>query len=81
MVFCSTFYSWRNLKKLKHQFYKHIKQDNIFSIDIQIYIYIFLTNQHIRMISEGSCDTEDWNNDAEHVSFGHHQNKLHFKIY
>ncbi len=20
---------------------------------------------HIRMISEGSCDTEDWNNDAE----------------
>ncbi len=23
------------------------------------------TNQHIRMISEGSCDTEDWSNDAE----------------
>jgi len=22
-------------------------------------------NQHIRMISEGSCDTEDWSNDAE----------------
>jgi len=21
--------------------------------------------QHIRMISEGSCDTEDWGNDAE----------------
>ncbi len=21
-------------------------------------------NQHIRMISEGSCDTEDWSNDA-----------------
>ncbi len=21
--------------------------------------------QHIRMISEGSCDTEDWSNDAE----------------
>ncbi len=28
-------------KKLKHQFYKHIKQDNIFSIDIQIYIFFF----------------------------------------
>ncbi len=23
------------------------------------------TNQYIRMISEGSCDTEDWSNDAE----------------
>ncbi len=22
-------------------------------------------NQHIRMRSEGSCDTEDWSNDAE----------------
>jgi len=22
-------------------------------------------NQHIRVISEGSCDTEDWSNDAE----------------
>ncbi len=22
-------------------------------------------NQHIRVISEGSCDTEDWRNDAE----------------
>ncbi len=22
-------------------------------------------NQHIRMISEGSCYTEDWSNDAE----------------
>jgi len=22
-------------------------------------------NQHIRMISEGSCDTKDWSNDAE----------------
>ncbi len=22
-------------------------------------------NQHIRKISEGSCDTEDWSNDAE----------------
>jgi len=23
------------------------------------------TNQHIRMISGGSCDTEDWSNNAE----------------
>ncbi len=25
-------------------------------------------NQHIRMISEGSCDTEHWRNDAENVA-------------
>jgi len=25
-------------------------------------------NVHIRMISEGSCDTEDWRNDAENVA-------------
>ncbi len=32
------------------------------------------------MISEGSCDTEDWSNDAENSAL-HHSNKLHFKIY
>jgi len=30
------------------------------------------------MISEGSCDTEDWSNDAENCITGIH---LHFKIY
>ncbi len=32
------------------------------------------------MISEGSCDTEDWSNDAEN-SVLHHRNKLYFKEY
>ncbi len=32
------------------------------------------------MISEGSCDTEDWSNDAENPDL-HHMNKLHFNIY
>ncbi len=32
------------------------------------------------MISEGSCGTEDWSNDAENSAF-HHRNKLHFTIY
>ncbi len=36
-------------------------------------------NQHIRMISEGSCDTEDWSN-AENSAL-HGGNKLLFKIY
>jgi len=31
------------------------------------------------MISEGSCDTENWINDAEKIC--HQWNKLHFKIY
>ncbi len=32
------------------------------------------------MISKGSCDTEDWSNDAENSAF-HHRNKLHLKIH
>ncbi len=38
-----------------------------------------IKSQHIRMISGGSCDTEDWSNDAENFTL-HHMNKLHFKI-
>ncbi len=60
-------------------------------MNIDLNISLFLTqntlrtvswagNQHIRMISEGSCDTEDWSNDAEN-SAAHHRNKLSFKIY
>ncbi len=45
---------------------------------IYIYIYIFpvikenrtteiiAVNEHIIMISEGSCETKDWSNDVEH---------------
>ncbi len=36
-------------------------------------------NQYIRMISDGSCDTEDWSNDAENSAL-HDRNKLHFNI-
>ncbi len=28
-------------------------------------------NQHIKMISEGSCDTKDWSTDAEIHAFNH----------
>jgi len=31
------------------------------------------------MISEGSCDTENWSNDAENSAL-HHMNKLYFII-
>jgi len=36
-------------------------------------------NRHIRLISEGSCDAEDWSNDAENSALI--RNKLHFTIY
>ncbi len=32
------------------------------------------------MISEESCDTEDWGNDAENPAL-HHKNKWYFKRY
>ncbi len=32
------------------------------------------------MISEGSCDTEDWSNDAENSALLD-RNKLYFKVY
>ncbi len=35
------------------------------------------SNQHIRMFSEGSCDTEDWTNDNQ---LCHHRNKLHLYV-
>ncbi len=33
-----------------------------------------------REMFEGSCDTEDWSNDAENSDL-HHMNKLHFTVY
>ncbi len=47
--------SW---KEMYHSFHKNNKQHNCQSIS-------WAANQHIRINSEGSCDTEDWRNDAE----------------
>jgi len=38
-----------------------------------------MNDPHIRVISGGSCDTEDWSNDDK-FSFDH-RNKLHFTGY
>jgi len=35
---------------------------------------------HVRMISEGSCDNEDWSKAAENSAL-HHSNKLDIKVY
>ncbi len=49
-----------------HGFHKYFKQHNCYQ---HWYIIIrdvsWAENQLIRMISEGSCDTEDWSNGAE----------------
>ncbi len=59
-----TLYSSNNPLKMYHSFHKIIKQHNLFSKLIIINVYL-ATNQHIRMITEEPCDTEDWSNDAE----------------
>ncbi len=53
------------------RFHKNKKQQ-LFSTLIIIRNVSWAANQHIRMISEGSCDTEDWSNDAEN-SAAHHR--------
>jgi len=57
-----------------------VHQNILISIEASTKIRIIIYNQNIQMISEGSCDTEDWSNDAENSAL-HHRNKLHFKIY
>ncbi len=47
---------------------------NVFNIDNNKKCF-WAANQYIIMISERSCDTEDWNNDAENTAL-HHRNKL-----
>ncbi len=58
-------------------FHKNMDQHNYFQLNINIY---WAVNQCIRMISEGSRDTEDWSNDAENSAL-YHRNKQHFNIY
>ncbi len=62
MLFFLTFYS---SKKKYHRFQKILSNTTVSTLII---------NQYIIMISEGSCDTEDWSNDAEN-SVLRHRNK------
>ncbi len=52
-------------------------QPNLFNID-KIRNANCASNQHIRMMYEGSCDYEDWNNNAENSAL-HHRNTFNFK--
>ncbi len=60
MLFFWTFYSSKNLEKKCISSHKNIKQHNYFNNTVS-----WAANQHIRMISEGSHDTEDWSTNAE----------------
>ena len=64
MLFFWTFYSSKNPEK-----------KILYTINVS-----WAADQHIRMISEGSCDTEDWSNDAENSAL-YHSNKLYFNVY
>ncbi len=70
-----TFYSSNNPrdKKCVTVSTKILSSTTVFNIDNN-----WVSNHHIIMISEGSCDTEDWSNDAENSAL-HHRNKWHFK--
>ncbi len=46
---------------------QNTKQKQLISTLLIIRNVSFAANQNIIMISEGSCDTEDWSNDAENV--------------
>ncbi len=61
-------------------FHKNINQHNYFQLATDNNKKCFwAANQHTGMISKGSCDTEDWSNDAENSAL-HHKNKLHYKV-
>ncbi len=52
------FYSWKNPEKLKiHK----TSSTTVFNSENNKHVS-WAANQHIRMISKGSCDTEDWIN-------------------
>ncbi len=67
MLFFWTFYSSKNPENNVSQFPHKYEAAQLFSTMIinKNKTKYWALNQHIKMISEGSCDTEDWRNDAE----------------
>ncbi len=50
-------------------FHKNIKQQNYFQLHVNNGNVSWASNQHIRIISIGSRDTENWSNDCWKLSF------------
>ncbi len=64
MLFFLTFHLSKNPEQM-YQFPQEPQAANQFSTLIIIRNVSLAANQHISMISEASCDTEDWSNDTE----------------
>ncbi len=77
MLLFFTFYSSKNSVKEKCVSFHKNKQHSCFQQIIIINVS-WAANQHARMSSEGSCDTENWRNDAENLL--HEHNILIWKI-
>ncbi len=70
MLFFSIFYSSKNPEKKKNCISvstKILTRTAVFNFDNIWRNASWAPNQHIRMISKESCDTEDWSNDAENL--------------
>ncbi len=61
----SHFYKKRRKKVALVDFHQNPEKVSQFPTLITISNVSWAVSQHIRVISEGSCDTEDWSNDAE----------------
>ncbi len=80
MQFFWNIYASKNPGKMYQMYFVSTKVlAQLFSTLITINVYC-AANQHIRLISKVSCDTEDWSNDAENSAL-HHRNKLLLKTY
>ncbi len=75
--FSVLFYSSENTEKMYFSFHKNIKQLIFSTLKIIIIINNGAQNQHIKMISDGSCDTEVMA--AENRSIEVYRNKLQIK--
>ncbi len=53
-----------NCSKVRVKIFIILFKKNKFKYEIIIRNVSWAPNHHIRMISEGSCDTEDWSNDC-----------------
>ncbi len=73
-----TFCSSENPENMYQNFHKNIGAPQLFSTLI-IIRNIYWAPSHFRMISEGSCDTEDWSNGCWKCSFA--ITGIHCKMY
>jgi len=72
MLFFWTFYLSKNRNKKDYAFHK--SGTTVLNIDNKKKGFLSTKSKHIRLISEGSCETEDWSNDAENP-----RNNVHLK--